>query len=413
MKKNLKTVAKLLGGIVLLLVLVIGGYFLLRPKPPQPPESITNLAEAEAYLEELVEFGTPPGISLVVVKDGNIVYSKGFGLADGPNNIPAKPETVYRFWSVTKIMTAISILQLHEQNLLDIETPVADYLPFFDVVYPSEDNEIITIRHLLNHSSGLSNNMPEVMGWMHTEDDNEPRPNEVAFLEDVFPDYAELIFEPGDHAEYTNVGYMVLGAIIEAVSGQIYEDYIVDNIFQPLGMNHTNFVYSNEMLPSAAVGSHPQISWEMVAIPFFYDNWDDFVREKMGGKVWFNRMYPHSNPPTGMVSTTTDLARFMLAFLNNGEVNGARILSLETIEMMTYNSHVANAPTGQTRPFSGLGWGIFPDGGRFYLDHGGGGPGFGTDLRIYPEEALGLIVVANDTTYNPELILDLFASLDW
>jgi hypothetical protein len=202
MKKNLKTVAKLLGGIVLLLVLVIGGYFLLRPKPPQPPESITNLAEAEAeaevYLEELVEFGTPPGISIVVVKNGDIVYSKGFGLADGPNNIPAKPETVYRFWSVTKIMTAISILQLHEQNLLDIENPVADYLPFFDVVYPSEDSETITIRHLLNHSSGLSNNMPEVMGWMHTEDDNEPRPNEVAFLEDVFPDYAELIYEPGD-----------------------------------------------------------------------------------------------------------------------------------------------------------------------------------------------------------------------
>jgi CubicO group peptidase (beta-lactamase class C family) len=82
--------------------------------------------------------------------------------------------------------------------------------------------------------------------------------------------------------------------------------------------------------------------------------------------------------------------------------------------MMTYDSHVVTVDTGQTdRPFSGLGWGVYPEGGRFYLDHGGGGPGFGADLRIYPEESLGMVIIANDTTYDPEAILDLFASLDW
>ena len=97
MKKALKITAIVLGSIVLLLLLVAGGYFLLKPKPPQPPETVVSLAEAEAYVEELVAFGTPPGISLVVVKDGDIVYSEGFGLANGPNNIPAAPESVYRF----------------------------------------------------------------------------------------------------------------------------------------------------------------------------------------------------------------------------------------------------------------------------------------------------------------------------
>lgn len=412
MKKILKTVAKLLAGVILLLVLVIGGYFLLKPKPPQPPETVSNLAEAEAYLKELVAFGTPPGLSLAVVKDGAIVYSKGFGLADGPNNIPATPETVYRVWSVTKIFTATAILQLHEQNLLNIDDPVADYLPFFDIVYPSDNSEIITIRHLLIHSSGLPDNMPEVVGWMHTED--EPRLNQTALLEDVFPDYNKLIFEPGDHAEYTNVGYMTLGAIIEAISGQTYEDYVVEHIFQPLGMNHSNFVYTEEMLPDAAVGSHPQISVESVLLRFFYDDLDAFIREKADGKMWFNRFYADSDPPTGLIAPTTDLARFLLAYLNNGELDGARMLSPETIHMMTYDSHVVSEFNGQSRrPFSGLGWGIYPNGGRLYLDHGGGGPGFGADVRIYPEESLGLVVVANDTTYNPERILDLFASLDW
>jgi CubicO group peptidase (beta-lactamase class C family) len=412
MKKILKAVAKLFGGTVLLLALVIGGYFLLRPKPPQAPETVANLADAEAYLEELVEFGTPPGISLVVVKDGKIVYNKGFGLADGPNNIPAAPETVYRFFSVTKIPTAIATLQLHERNLLDIDDPVADYLPFFEVVYPSDGSETITIRHLLNHSSGVPDNMPEVMGWMHPED--EPRLDQTALLEEVFPDYAELIFEPGDHAEYTNVGYMTLGAIIEAVSGQTYEDYVVENIFQPLGMNHSNFVYTDEMLPYAAVGSHPQISIESFLLPFLYDNWDEFVREKTDGKIWFNRFYADSDPPTGMIAPATDLARFMLAYLNGGELEGVRILSPETIAMMTYDSHVVNVYNGQNhRPLQGLGWGIWQVGERMYIDHGGGGAAFGASLRIYPEESLGLVVVANDTTYNPELILDLFANLDW
>jgi CubicO group peptidase (beta-lactamase class C family) len=416
MKKILKTLAKILGVTVLLLILVIGGYFLLKPKPPQAPETVANITEAEAYVEELVEFGTPPGISLVVVKDGDIVYSKGFGLADGPNNIPAASETVYKWMSTTKIFTATAILQLHDHNKLDINDPVADYLPFFDVVYPSENSEIITIRHLLNHSSGMLDNFPAVIGWMHLE--NSSQLDQTDLLEEVFTDYNELIFEPGDHSEYTNVGYMTLGAIIEAVSGQTYQEYVIENIFQPLGMNHSNFLYTDEMLPFAAVGSHPRISIESVMLRFLYDDFDPFIREKTGGKMWFNRFYADSDPPTGMIASVTDLAGFMLAYLNDGELDGVSILSPETVAMMTYNSHIISVPTNQIEtPFHGLGWGIYPQeesaDGRMYIFHDGGGPGFGSNMRLYPEESLGLVIAANDTTYNHSEILDLFASLDW
>jgi CubicO group peptidase (beta-lactamase class C family) len=127
MKEILGNVAKVFGSIALLLVLVIGGYFLLSPKPPKAPDNVGNIVEAEAYLEDLVEYGTPPGISLAVVKDGAVVYHRGFGLADGPKDILATQDTVYKWMSTTKIITAIAIMQLHEQNLLNIDDPVAGY----------------------------------------------------------------------------------------------------------------------------------------------------------------------------------------------------------------------------------------------------------------------------------------------
>ncbi|MEZ4862791.1 MAG: serine hydrolase domain-containing protein [Caldilineaceae bacterium] len=412
MKNILKKTGIVIGGVVFLLSVVAGGYILLRPKPPPPPEAVSSVAKAEAYAEKLVEFGTPPGLSLVVVKEGAIVYNKAFGLADGPNKIPATPETVYKWWSTTKIPTAIAILQLHERGQLDIDDPAAEYLPFFDITYPSDNSEIITIRHLLNHSSGMPDNVPEVVAWMHLAD--EPPLNQTTLLERVFPDYAKLKFEPGDHAEYSNVGYMVLGAIIEAVSGQSYETYVVNQILQPLSMNNTNFVYTGEMLKHAAVGSHPVISLESVLLPFLYDDLGAYIRERTDGKIWFNRFYADSDPPTGLIGPATDLARLLMAFQNQGKVDGARILAPATVAMMTYDSHVRSVNTGQTdAPVQGLGWHVYQPEGRMYIAHGGGGPGFGSEMRLYPDESLGLIVFANDTTYDHAAILDLFARLDW
>jgi CubicO group peptidase (beta-lactamase class C family) len=137
------------------------------------------------------------------------------------------------------------------------------------------------------------------------------------------------------------------------------------------------------------------------------------VLEKVDGRVWFNRMYPYTDPPTGMISTTPDLSRFLMMYLNSGEFDGVRILSPDTVYLMTNDQPIANTSQGETRPFSGLGWGVFPNDGRVYLAHDGGGPGFGAEIRIYPEESLAMVVIANDTTYDAEGILDLFAALDW
>lgn len=224
MRRKLIKAGRIVGGICALVLIAVAGIAMLRPAPPRPPAHITSVAELDAYLDMLTTFGTPPGLSLVVLKDDRVVYQRGFGLADGPKQSAATPETVYGWWSMTKLITAASIFQLQEQGKLNIDDPVAKYLTFFKVTYPSAASQPITIRHLLNHSSGIPNNVPALVGWIHHAD--QPRLDQTKYIAQVLPDYSELIFEPGDHGEYTNVGYMVLGAVIEAASGQTYEDYV-------------------------------------------------------------------------------------------------------------------------------------------------------------------------------------------
>jgi D-alanyl-D-alanine carboxypeptidase len=286
----------------------------LLPKPLETPESATDLAELEDFLGNLAGYNadSPAGLSLVVVKDGETVYQKGFGQADGPQDRPATPETVYQYWSMTKIITAVAILQLHEQGLLNIDDPVVDYLAFFEVEYPSADSETITIRHLLNHSSGLSNTGPEIVGWIHY--DGDPGRNQTDLIREKLPEYAVLSYEPGSKSVYTNVGYMLLAAVIEAASGQTYEEYVVEHILEPLEMNQTGFTYTDSMVAAEATGAHPRVDLQTMLLPFVGVNTGSLVRERQDGILWFNHVYSDQNGPTGLIGSPTDLARFVLAY---------------------------------------------------------------------------------------------------
>jgi len=392
-----------------------------RRKPPKPPETVTDIGTLEAYLQQLIAVESPPGLSLVVIKDGKIVYNKSFGLADGPNNIPATPNTVYRWMSMTKIPTAIAILQLHERGLLNIDYLVRDYLPFFKVQPVSDIDNIITIRNLLNHSSGLVNPLA-VLGWLHIE--GEPHLNQTELVERVLPKYAKLKFEPGKQAAYTNLGYMVLGAIIEAVSNQTYEDYVIENILRPLKMEHTNFIYTDEMLPYEAIGSHPTAHMMSIMLPFVIENLGNLIRETVDGRMWFKRIYPDQTPPTGLIGPAADAARLVAAYLNGGELGGVRILSSQTVQMMTQEGHVVSKGP-EARAYKdlvhGLGWWIMPESKGQYLFHLGDGPGFSAGMRVYPERNLGIMVMGNDWAYGISLrgksvkdtILNIVAGLDW
>jgi D-alanyl-D-alanine carboxypeptidase len=400
-------------GIVVALIAALG-VAIFRPKPPRPPASVASVAELETYLQALTSYGTPPGLSLAVVKDGHLVYARGFGHADTPRGIRATSATTYGWWSMTKLVTAAAILQLQEQGKLSIDDPVSHHLPFFGVKYPSAASRPVTIRDLLNHSSGIPNNVPALIGWIHHAE--EPPLNQSAYLQSILPSYSTLAFEPGSHGEYTNVGYMVLGAVIEASSGETYQEYVRVHLLRPLGMGCTEFSFSMAECAEAATASHPWLSLESAALPFLVKDWGSYVRETTDGRMWLHAFYANSAPPTGLIGPATDASRFVAAILNGGELNGQRILSAESVRMMIRDSHVpGRAGESETYPGMsyGLGWHVVPEGARLRIQHRGGGPGFGTEMRLYPEEGLGMVVMANDTTYDRDAILDLAARLDW
>jgi CubicO group peptidase (beta-lactamase class C family) len=260
----LKKILRRIGIFVGALIFMIVGLYLLKPKPQKPSGPLKNISELEAYLEQVVTAQRPPGLSVAVVKDGELVYADGFGAADGPKNVSATRETVYHWWSMTKIPTAVAVMQLHELGLLDIDEPIDKYLPFFKVSYKGTDQESITIRQVLNHSSGLPDAMPELVTWLHSE--GEPPLNQTKLVVDKFSEYDQLAYLPGDKTRYSNWGYMVLGALIETVSGQTYEQFVIDNILVPLGMQNTNFVYTQSMAEHEAIGSQHLVD---LFTPFF------------------------------------------------------------------------------------------------------------------------------------------------
>ncbi len=388
---------------------IIAGVFLLRPGRPAPPLKVGSVSELETYMKSLVGFGVPPGMSLVVVKDSSVTYAKGFGMADGPRNIAATQETVYHWWSCTKIVTAIAILQLAEERKLRLDDSVARHLTFFKVRYPSAASRPVTVENLLNHSSGLPDPGLEIMSWIHH--DGEPPVNQTDMVKKVLPGFSKLKFEPGDHAEYTNLGYMVLGAIIEKVSGQTYESYIREHILDPLGMTRTDFIYTKPMEPYEAAGSHPLFDKLTVFVPFLAGS---YVRELSGDHLWFKRVYTDQTPPSGLIGSAADAAKLVAAYLNGGELNGRRILSRESVVAMTERAHVGGKPGGgQPGHKRGIGWGIRSVGGRLALEHEGGGLGFGTMIRLYPREKLGLVLFTNDMTSNSRQVIDLASALNW
>jgi CubicO group peptidase (beta-lactamase class C family) len=418
MRKGLGTVVIIL---VVLGLLTGAGYLTLISRPLKPPQSVSGLAELESYLEDLTGYNadSPPGLSLVVVKDGRIVYQNAFGMADGPKNIRSTVDTVYNTWSMVKPMTAAAVLQLQEQGLLNIDDPVADYLHFFEVQYPSESSETVTIRHLMNHSSGLSNNVPEILRWIHF--DGDPEWNQTELITVKLPNYTELAYEPGSQGVYTNVGYMVMAAVIEAVSGRTYQQYMIDQVFGPLGMDHTSWTYTDATIAEEAAGSSPSFDYQALMLPLLFDRGQRqaLIRERGEGVIWFNRVYTDQKGPTGPISTATDFARFVMAYLNEGELDGRRILSRETVARMTSDSHVLPGNTSEARAYKdydqmyhGLGWYVVKNG-EFFLAHSGGGPGFSSDMRLYPDRELGMVIIGNGTYIPKREILDLVASLEW
>ncbi len=382
------------------LLVLISGLYAFAPHPPSTPKRIKNTAEMESFFNQLVESGSPPGISVVVVKSGKLVYNHAFGYNDKPHGVKSTPDTIYHWWSMTKIPTALAIMQLQEQGKIKLDDAVVKYLPWFEVNYPSSESPVISIRNLMQHSSGLPDTMPSMISWVHYDDTTR---NQTGVVKKYLPKFNTLKFEPGEKAVYSNFNYMVLGALIEAVSRQTYEAFIIDNILQPLGMTQTDFVYTPGLAEHEASGTLPIVHLYTPLLPMLLDM-NALVYESQGKLLWLNRVYIDATPSTGLIGSAPDVARLMMAYLNRGILDGKRILSPESISLMT-----------ETSPMDGhgLGWSVGKTNRTRFIEHTGGGPGFATEMRLYPDEELGIAILANGTDLDRSGVVDLLASMNW
>jgi len=367
----------------------------IAPPKLELPAKINSVPDLYPFLENATRKGVPPSITLAIIENDKEHDIKTFGYIDSSKKVRSTEDTVYQWWSLTKLFTAVAIAQLGENGHISVDDAVEKHLPYFTVRNLDDSSPPITIRQLLSHSSGLGDIGMSILGWIHYE--NESPIAQTELLKEKLSKYNKLVVQPGLEGRYSNFGYLVLAALIEQVSGISYESYIIQNILIPLGMNNTNFVYTDEMKLSEAIGSHPRDALSYI-VPIYIDT-NKAIKERRDGKIWFNRVYSDQKGSTGLIGSTADLVRFMKAILNKGELNGTRILSKDSIIEMqkpVIAIHKSPAPDSENLEF-GLGWFIGNSDRGKTLTHGGAAMGFVSLLRLYPDQGKGVVVFSNST----------------
>jgi len=332
---------------------------------------------------ELCEKRRPPGLSIALAKPGAI-WSGGLGLADIEAATAADADTVYLWFSMTKLVTATAVMQLVERGKLDLDSPVRHLVPEFP-----KNGARVTTRHLLSHSAGLANPIP--IGWIRPAD--APAEPLDLFTARLLKKHQRLRARPGGRASYSNLGFLVLGEVIQAASGIPYCDYVREQVLEPLGMTSTDFAYRKDMAPRAATGYHPRfdISAPLLRVMTPTGTFDHHV-----GRFWaLSRFCVEGAPYGGLIGSVADAARFL--DLHVDPAAHPRVLSKEAVAAMQQT-------TAHGRRLDvGLGW--FrrhrdPENGSRYWEHLGGGGGFFNVMRIYPERRLGLVAMGNATSWD-------------
>lgn len=320
------------------------------------------------YLSERFK---PDGIaaSVLVARSGKVVFKKAYGLADQESKTPATTESVFRIASLTKQFTAIAIMQLAEKGLLSLSDDIHKYVPD----YP-DTKQPITIEHLLTHTSGIKNvtdmKFPEIMRWKSSS------PAEII---DVFKN-EPLDFEPGTDFRYSNSGYILAGYILEKITGKSYEEYMSENIFKPLGMQHAYYDRAEKVVPNRARG-YSESTGQITNAPFF------------------NMTFPFA--AGGLMMTVDDMFKWHTG------LRRYTIIKKESLERALTPYTLKNGKKSNY----GYGWGLNDYDGSKAQMHSGGVDGF-TSFQVYlPTEDVYVVIFNNSGSRNPATPALIIASM--
>ncbi|MFX1534122.1 MAG: serine hydrolase [Promethearchaeota archaeon] len=332
----------------------------------------------ELKIPQLMQKTQIPGLSIAVVKDGNIIYSNGFGARDLKKQLPATSDTLFGIGSVSKSFTCLAIMQLAEAGKLDIEDPVSKYLDF----NLGKENNTIKIRHLMSHTSGIPN-----LGSAETVIARECLDAEtyvpLTSSEDILRYFngaqEEILFKPSEHFFYFNGGYALLSLIIEKISGMDFEDYIKEKILTPLQMNRSTLkedAFEQDSNKATAYLIKP--TGEIKPTKHMFDK----VAKGAGG----------------IFSSVTELCNYLIALMNGGSFQGQRILQEESLQAMFQIQKGTEGERGMYGSFGyGFGWSQIKNFfGHKLIAHGGSTLVSGAYLAFIPELNLGVAIEANN-----------------
>ena len=325
-----------------------------------------DFAAIDHYVQEQMQEMRMPGVALAIAKGDEIVHLGGFGDADSSGR-GVTAQTPFIIGSTSKSFTALAIMQLAEAGKLDLDAPVRRYIPWFRVA-DQEASERITVRNLLNHTSGLS----RAGGgeYLQKQDDSK------GALESAVRSLStqELDRPVGKSFEYSNVNYTILGLIVQRVSGESYERYVEQHILTPLGMTNS-YVFEPEAQRHGLATGHQY--W--FGVPF------------SGGGVAHGR----AATPSGYISSSAqDMSHYLIAQLNGGRYDGTRILSSEGIAEL----HQGTVDMGPGMSYA-MGWEDTELSGVPVVRHSGDTGDFHATMILAPERTWGVVVLMNGSNH--------------
>ncbi|MGZ3461645.1 MAG: serine hydrolase domain-containing protein, partial [Archangium sp.] len=330
--------------------------FAAAPAAPvaKPPSAAELAPRIDALAAETLKEGPVVGLSLAVMRGGDVIIQKGYGQANLELGVPVTEQSLFRIGSITKQFTAAAIMQLVEKGRVQLDDDVTKY-----VAFPTHGRRI-TLRHLLTHTSGLKD-------YTRAEDYSKRAPLELtpdevlALVKDAPP-----LFEPGAKWSYSNTGYFLLGLVIEKVSGMKYADYVEKNVFPRAGLRHTYSCDVRRILPNRVAGyaveKHQLVNAEHLGMSIPY-------------------------AAGSLCSTASDLVTWARA-LETGKVVSAESYKLMTTPVETADGKGALIPYG-----FGLAMADIED--HPTVEHGGGINGFTTHLMRLPKDDLTVVVLLN------------------
>ncbi len=330
----------------------------------------------EAWLDAKMAYEKIPGMSVGLVHDQELVWAKGYGYAHPEDGVPAMPSTLYSICSISKLFTAVGVMQQRDEHKLRLSDAVADHLPWFAVEQAHAGSAAVTVEGMLTHSSGL--------------------PRESAHPYWTGPDYRfptreqvvdglagqETLYPAGRYFQYSNLGIALAGQLVERASGTSYDEYVRTRILDPLGMTDT---YTD--IPAEHEGGRLATGYARLR------------RDGERKRAPFFRAHGIA-PAAGFASSVEDLARFASWQFRLLEDGGAEVLAASTLRQM----HRVHWVDPDFETMWGLGFAVSKRDGERTVGHGGSCPGFRSTLQLLPDRRLAGVVMINAQGTSPDQV---------